>query len=276
MNKKSPFIRYLINFLIFVILETVAIMLVLKNSIVQKSEMMNIVNTVNGSAAKAVDNVFSYFSLKKVNNRLSEENGRLKEDNQALKEMIVEHMIPDRIDSPQSSYIFIPAKIISNSTDRLHNILIINKGEEDGIREGMGVITDKGVVGHIVQSTRHYSKITSLLDTDNSISAIIKKNNAFGILKWKGESVYHTTLNDIPIHTAFQEGDTVVSSGYSAVYPANIPIGTITGNFTDDGTNYDIEIEFLENFKSLKYVYVVKVKDLEEIESLMKEKEDEA
>ena len=79
MNKKSPFIRYLINFLVFVILETAAILLVLNNSIVQKSEMMNIVNTVNGSTAKAVDNVFSYFTLKGTNNKLSAENSRLRE-----------------------------------------------------------------------------------------------------------------------------------------------------------------------------------------------------
>lgn len=268
MNKKKEFIRYLINFFVFVTLEVAAILLIYNNSIVQRSEMMDIVNTVNGFFAKTINRVISYFSLKETNEKLSAENSRLNEEIWIMKESFATQNLPDLIKPAQSPFTFIPAQIISNHTGKLHNAIIINKGYEDGICEGMGIITELSIIGYVQNSTKHYSKVVSLLDKDNAISATIKRNNTFGIVKWNGKSIRKITLYDIPIHTEFKTGDTVVSSGYSAMYPPNIPIGIITGNYTQDGTNYNIELELFENYKKLKYVYAVKVRDMEEIKSL--------
>lgn len=268
MIRKKKFISYLINFFVFVILEVAAIFLIYDNSIVQKSEMMDIANTVNGSVAKTVHSITSYFSLKETNEKLSAENSRLQEEIWIIKEYFTRENIPDAIISAQSPFTFIPALIISNNTDKLHNVIIINKGHADGIREGMGIVTERGIIGYVQNSTKHYSKVVSLLDTDNAISATIKRNGTFGIVKWNGKSIHRIILYDIPIHTEFKTGDTVVSSGYSAMYPPDIPIGAITGSYTQDGVNYDIELELFENYKKLGYVYAVKVRDMEEIESL--------
>lgn len=75
-------------------------------------------------------------------------------------------------------------------------------------------------------------------------------------------------MHDIPVHTVFDDGDTVVSSGYSLIYPPGIPIGTVGGHRLRDGVNYDLTIDLFEEFSRLRHVYVVSRRDIEELNAL--------
>lgn len=273
MNNRKTYIL-LINLIVFLILETTALIMVSRNSIVQRSDMMRTISAATNSVAGAIGNVTGYFSLGKVNDRLTEENIRLRRENEALRARISGTPAPDSALENDALFDYIPAAIVSNSSDRTHNILIINKGRKDGIQEDMGVVTDMGIIGYVQTVGENYSKVSSILDTDNMASAILLSSGTFGVLQWDGISAKRTVLHDIPVHTEVPQGDTVVSSGYSLIYPAGIPIGTVTGRELRDGINYDLTVTLFEDFPRLRHVYVAVRKDIAELNALTGQKEE--
>lgn len=259
---------HLINLIVFMLLEAAALWLISRNSVLQRSDILKSISAVTNAFSSGAGNVGRYFSLGKVNRRLSEENVELRRENDRLRAALLSVSEPDSLPAGSSLFDYIPALVVSNSTDRLHNVLIINKGSRDGVEEDMGVVTDRGLVGYIQSVGEKYSKVSSMLDIDNMASATLMKSNTFGVIRWNGRTPRQTVLQDIPVHTVFSEGDTVVSSGYSLIYPPGIPIGTVQGRELRDGVNYDVTINLFEEFTRLRHVYVVSRTDIDELESL--------
>lgn len=270
MKGRNQYILHLVNFLVFILLEAAALWLISGNSVVQRSDIIKSVSSVTNTLSSGFGNISGYFRLGKVNRRLADENIQLRQENEMLRVALGNLAAADSLTTVSASPLFdyIPAQVVSNSTDRLHNILIIDKGRSDGIEEDMGVITDRGLIGYILSTSEHYSKISSMLDIDNMASATLSRSNTFGVLRWNGQSARRTILHDIPVHTVFEEGDTVVSSGYSLIYPPGIPVGTVVRHELRDGVNYDLTIELFEEFSRLRQVYVVSRRDIQEIEAL--------
>jgi rod shape-determining protein MreC len=104
-----------------------------------------------------------------------------------------------------------------------------------------------------------------------SIPAKITKNNYFGALVWDGEHANTADLNGIPFHIMVNVGDTVVTSGYSSIFPEGLMIGIISKWDQEGGTNfYNIKVDLSTNFRTLKYVEVVqntKQAELKKLES---------
>lgn len=246
-------------------------MLVSNYDTVKDWKLVQSLSSPINSLSKGILSVGDYFSLRKVNNRLSLENVALRNENEMLWNIIGRHA--EKADStfiPESNPLFtyLPAKIVSNNTDRLQNYIIIDKGVKDSIEAGMGIVTERGIIGYIVSVGDKYSKASSILNVDNTFSAELEKTGTFGTVKWEGRSADKVTMGEIPVHTVFDEGDTVVSSGYSLIYPAQIPIGTVVSKDLRDGTNYSATIRLFENFNRLKYVYIVKRNDIGSLRSL--------
>lgn len=273
MKGRNQYILHLVNLLVFILLEAAALWLISGNSVVQRSDIVNSISSVTNTLSSGFGNISGYFRLGKVNRTLADENASLRQENDMLRIALGNLAAADSLTMPPASLLFdyIPAQIVSNSTDRLHNILIIDKGRSDGIKEDMGVITYRGLVGYVLSTSEHYSKVSSLLDIDNMASATLSRTNTFGVLRWNGQSARRTILHDIPVHTVFEEGDTVVSSGYSLIYPPGIPVGTVVRHELRDGVNYDLTIELFEEFPRLRQVYVVSRRDIHEIEALTDE-----
>lgn len=268
MKGRNRYILHLINLIVFMLLEAAALWLISQNSVLQRSDILKSISAVTNAFSSGAGNVGRYFSLGKVNRRLSEENVELRRENDRLRAALLSVSEPDSLPAGSSLFDYIPALVVSNSTDRLHNVLIINKGSRDGVEEDMGVVTDRGLVGYIQSVGEKYSKVSSMLDIDNMASATLMKSNTFGVIRWNGRTPRQTVLQDIPVHTVFSEGDTVVSSGYSLIYPPGIPIGTVQGRELRDGVNYDVTINLFEEFTRLRHVYVVSRTDIDELESL--------
>lgn len=268
MNNGKSYIVYFINFIVFIVLEVIAVTMVTNGSIVQRSGIMETVSAVTNTAAGASWRITEYFSLGDVNRKLASENTALMIENDRLKTALEKVYVPDSLLLDDTVFDYIPAAVVSNSTDRLHNYLIINKGKRDGIKEDMGVITGNGIIGYIQSAGERYSKVSSILDTDNMASAILKSSNTFGVLRWDGKSVRKTILHDIPVHTEIPDNDTVLSSGYSLIFPAGIPIGTVTSAELQNGINYNVTITMFEDFQRLRHVYVAVRKDIGELEML--------
>lgn len=274
MKDRNKYILHLINFLVFILLETAAVWLISRNSVIQRSDILRSVSAVTNTFSSGAGNVGRYFSLGKINRRLAEENVALRRENDRLQAALSDLAVPDSLLTESPLFDYIPALVVSNSTDRLHNILIINKGKRDGIAEDMGVVTDRGIIGYILSAGEKYSKVSSILDIDNMASGTLTGSNTFGVIQWDGKSPRKIILHDIPVHTSFTYGDTVVSSGYSLIYPPGIPVGTVSGQMLRDGVNYDLTIDLFEEFSRLRQVYVVSRRDIQELNDLMDDQQE--
>jgi len=233
--------------------------------------MIQAANTTSAFFAGKWSGLLDWISLREVNRSLAEENASLMSENLFLKEIMNNIHMPTDTLSLGDNYSLIPSLVVVNSTGKQHNFLIINRGEEDGVSEGMGVVTPRGIVGFVQTVAGHYSRVVSLLDTDSKFSVILKKNGTFGSLAWDGVNYDYVMVYDVPLHTVVEVGDTLISSGYSAMFPYGIPVGTIRTISLNDGINYELQVELFEDFHSLRYVNVIGFRGQEQLYGLMNE-----
>jgi len=138
----------------------------------------------------------------------------------------------------------------------------------------MAVVTSNGIVGTVVNVSENYSWVMSMLNKHTRISGRITKNSQMGTIIWNGVDHMYGTLTDIPAHVKISKGDTIVSSGYSYIFPAGLMIGTITDYRVEQGDHfYTIPFKFSVDFNALQYVYVVRNLMKDEQESLEKSTE---
>ena len=148
--------------------------------------------------------------------------------------------------------------------------MLLNKGKKDSIRQDFGVISSKGIVGVIDNTSKKYATVISVLSTTSHISAQLKKSNHFGSLVWNGKSPYFVQLTSIPKIAPIKKGDTIITSGRSAIFPKNIPVGTIEDYNLDASENYyTIEVRLFNDMTSLEHVYIIENKDIDEINMLL-------
>jgi rod shape-determining protein MreC len=169
----------------------------------------------------------------------------------------------------EASFTFRGAKVINNSLNLTQNHLTINKGSNQGIKSGMGVFNEEGVVGRVKDVSSNFATVISLLHSELLISSKIKSNEVFGSTKWDGGDPGFAKLMYVPRHVVVKAGDLVVTSGYNAVFPEGIPIGTVTEVKPGADTNYlDITIELSTDFSRISYVYLVENLRQVELDSL--------
>ncbi len=160
--------------------------------------------------------------------------------------------------SRDPEYPLIPARVINNSLRRVDNYLTLNAGSREGVRPGMGVLSAAGVVGRVKVVSEHFATVSSLLHSKTFISAKIKRDNTFGSIKWLGDDPTRALLDNIPRQNKLVRGDTVVTSGYNAVFPEGLMIGVIDSFTKEPDKNFwTVQVRLAVNFSNLHYVYVV-------------------
>ena len=267
--------------LLFFMLEGLSALFIVKTNSYHQAALINSSNQLVASTLDASNTLTEYLNLRTVNNQLAEENARLRsavarqrqappvlnpvaEDSlllQALAQDSIE-VIPPTETSQDSAryeqYAFIPAKVVDNTVQRAKNYVTINKGRADGIVPDMGVISPEGVVGKVQDVSEHYALIASVLHTDMFISALVKRSSTLGSLQWKGQDSRKASLNNIPIHINVMQGDTIITSGFSGIYPPGINVGTVSEvRLEEDAAFYDIDVDLSTNFHQLSYIYIV-------------------
>jgi len=244
--------------MMFLALEAISLTLMVSFNDYQRVTFFNSSNNLFGSVYERFSNLDDYFSLGRTNARLAAENASLRKQLYMRVKNQENYPInrPDTVDAP--AYVFTSAKVISNSVNKQFNYITLNKGSRHGIKQDMGIINADGVVGVITNVSQNYSTGLSLLNKRLLIPAKITTNNYFGSLVWDGEHYNTADLKEIPFHVIVNVGDTVVTSGYSNIFPDGIMIGKIKKFDAISGTNfYDIKVELSTNFKTLKYVEIV-------------------
>lgn len=257
-------------FFTFLVLELICIRLIIQNNQYQGAQFFNSANALVGAINTLSQNMQDYFSLRDVNTTLAEENAelrkRLEQNNKAL-QTLAELQLNDS--AVINRFDFISARVVNNSTDRYTNFITINKGNDQGIKPGMAVISSRGAVGKVKMTSKHFSVITSLLNTNLRVSGLLKRTGHFGMVQWDGKDPQVIELNFIPRHVKPVLGDTIVSSGYSGVFPDGILIGTIDEiNLREEAPFYELRIRLAEDFRKLSFVTVIKSNLLHELDSL--------
>ena len=254
------------NFLLYLFLLLLSLVFTIQSHSYHRSKFVNSANLFSGGIYGTLSTVQDYFKLKTRNQNLIEENTRLREIVQANSEQFV---IEDYTSNPDASYSFVPAKVIKNSYSKTDNIITIKKGENDEITSDMGVITSKGIVGIIDNTSSSYSTILSILNSNFQTSAKLRNSNHFGTLKWDGKDPNVVEVSDIQEQAPVSIGDTIETSGHSVIIPQGIAIETVQNKTLDASKNfYTLTIRLVNDMTDLGHVYVIKNKDVEEIEQL--------
>ncbi len=246
-------------FLLFVLLEVIALLLISKNNYYQRTVMINSTSDVTGRLLEWYNNFEGYFELKNANQILAEENARFLNSKPGafLKTDTNTFYHNDSLYVRQ--YAYLTARVISNSTNRRNNYLKLNKGSLQGVDRDMAVVSPSGVVGQVIEVSPHFSSVMSVLNMNTRISARLKSSQQVGTLLWDGEDYRTGLLTDIPSHVRVHRGDTVVTSGYSHIYPSGELIGVVDDFSIGQGDNfYSIRVRFSVDYNKLYHVYIVK------------------
>jgi rod shape-determining protein MreC len=247
-------------FFTFLFLELFCAWLIVQNNAYQGSKFFNSSNGLVAAMNSFSQGVRDYFMLSEVNRTLSEENALLK---RKLSQQSITYVMPNntivRDSSNINQYEFFSAKVVNNHVDMVKNFITINKGSEDGIEPGMAVVSPLGVVGKVKLVSNHYGVVTSILHVDVMVSAVLKRTEYFGTVQWTGKNPDQVELNYIPPHVQPNLGDTVLTSGYNAVFPEGVMIGVIEKvDLNKDALFYDIKVRLSQDFRKLSWVTVVK------------------
>ena len=258
------------NLIIFLILEGIAVYLLATRNYYHNARAVNGVRWFTYGIEEKINNTRSYLRLHEVNENLATENTALRNSINRLvrNNSSVFFSVSDTI--YQQQYQYTSARLTNNSVNKQKNYFIINKGTRHGLEEDMAIIADGGVAGVIVGCSENFSVAMSVLNLDFRLSARIKSNGFFGSLSWDGRDYRKGTLSDIPQHVSVSIGDTIETTGYSAVFPEGVIVGTVI-DFEKPGSDfYNITVLLQTDYRKLHFVDVVankKKKELLELEN---------
>ncbi len=242
------------NFLVFIALEVAAFLLIGLHNAAPRSSMLSTANSFVAWQHEQLNEINGYFSLRSQNEQLAAENAELRN---AL-------CLRD-----SSDWHYEAAKVVQMTTNELHNYLTIDRGSKDGIVRGQGVRNSDGVVGIIRTVGPNYSVVLPIINTHTNLSCRFSKNDYIGTLQWDGKDSRFALLADVAAHMVVNEGDTIVTSGLSPVFPEGIPVGIVENSTLKAGDSYHtIRIRLNTNFKRLKYVEIVQNAHQQELEDL--------
>ena len=268
--RKSNLIYHLINAAIFIVLEVAALNMLRNNSPLQDTWFAKGGHAIMGTVWGWNHDIKEYFSLRERNDMLALENFELASRLAELEKYVADNknssLLPS--DGISKGYRYIPATIEKISNNTQHNYIIIGKGSIHGITKGSGIMTRKGAVGVIDAVGERFSYARSFKNHDMSISARLGKTGAAGPLVWDGKHSNCALLKEIPHHMVFSPGDTVYTSGYSSIFPPDIPLGITGESRIVNGSTYEIEVTLFEDYNALRYVTVVENLGKDEIKSL--------
>ncbi|MCX6301165.1 MAG: rod shape-determining protein MreC [Bacteroidia bacterium] len=255
------------NLIIFLVLEGIAFYLLSTGNNYHNTKVVKGIRGTTRGLEQKISNTRSYFRLRDINQELASENNSLKNTISRLmkKEDLLFFSVSDTIFNQQ--YKYSSAEVIDNSVNRQKNFFTINKGRKQGLSADMAVISGESVAGVIVGYSDNFSIVMSLLNLDFRLSARIRSNGYFGSLSWDGIDYKNVILSEIPRHVPVSLGDTVETTGYSAIFPEGIMIGVVSDFEKPGGDFYTIKVALKTDFRKLHFVNVIgNMKKTEQIE----------
>ena len=245
-------------FFLFILLQLISLRLLMSHNLVFESTFLKKTTEISGFFFAKEKNIKEYFFLKELNDALLKENVKLVKQNSGLNKIIQSHqlLLDDTIMHKTN---IIQARVLRNSWNKKQNFMIINKGASVGIKKNMGVINNNHLVGITYTVSDNFATIINLINTNlGGISAKIKNLGHYGSLKWDGKDFQKMQLHTIPKHAKIKIGDTIVTSGYTSIFPENINIGIIENYNLQENTNFlEISVHLFSDFTKIEHVYII-------------------
>lgn len=244
--------------LLFLALEVGAIYLIVNYNQEQKEIFINTTSIAATSINSKLDEITSYGNLRNDNDALRLQNKKL------IQQIILSNIKTqsegnDTLILDSVAYQVIATSVCNSTFNLKNNNLTLCNGSNLGISNDMGVITDKGIIGVVRNVSPNYARVMSILHSQSIIDCAIRRNNAHGSLVWNGLDPKVLSLIDIPKHISVRKGDTIVTSGYSTIFPKGILVGTITSVTLSDGSNsFNIDVTLFSDPVTVNTVYVIK------------------
>lgn len=268
------------HWFLFALLEVVSFVLLFQFNNYQGSVWFTSANFVAGKVYEADSKVKAFFGLADVNRQLTARNMYLERELTDLRERMAD-LTKDTAYYKKGemaklkNFRLIEAKVISNSLDKMDNLITIDKGAADGVKKDMGVACGTGVVGVVYLVSQHYSVVVPVLNSKSNISCAILGRGYFGYLHWQGGDPTIAYVDDIPRHAHFKLGSNVVTSGYSSIFPPGVLVGKILQVYNSkDGLSYRLKVQLSVDFGNLRDVCVIDDTVMEERVNVLRAAED--
>jgi len=273
------FIEKYSAFLLFILLQSCALYLLFNYNSFHQGALFSTSNWINGSLYSAEESVTGYFHLRENNEALLKQNNELELEIARLKSGLLHYTDTSGIALTRmkaaDEFSLIPGRVIQNSVSHLRNYVTLNIGKRDGVVPEMGVANAQGIVGVVSEVSDHFSVVIPVLNPQIRFSCKLKKLNASGSLVWDGEDRRFAYLEEIPPYVSVSKGDTIVTSGFSAIFPEGIMVGTVDeyeigedANFLKLKVRLSTRFDALSNVRVIRYKYRQELKKVEEEASL--------
>lgn len=259
MQQLIYFIKKFRYFLLFVLLEILALIFTINHHSYHTSKFINSANFITGGIYNKMTSLNEFFILKTENKLLIEENIQLKNllSKQNINTQKENYYVNDTLKYFQQ-YEYSEAKIINNNFTKINNYLTINKGSEQGIEKDFGIINSTGIIGVISNVSSNFSTVLSILNENSKINIRLKNSYHFGTLVWNGKNYNVLQITDIPRQAIIKIGDSIITGGKSAIFPEGINVGVITDFKLENNQYKEINISLFNDMSALGYVQVVK------------------
>ena len=271
--------RNLINFIIrystwfvFTFYVLISCILLAMGQSYQQAIILTSANSAVSEIYGRVADITGYFNLRSINSELQESNARLENEVLNLRSRLAEYMAiaGDSVEIPSvPRFDYESASVINNSIRHPRNYFTINRGTDQGVTTGMGVVDQNGIVGIVNVAGRNTARVISLLNETQHFSVKLKGTQFVGTLSWRGGDPTVAFMDEVPRHARFNIGDTVVTSGYSTTFPEGITVGTVMNRIKGKDDNfYILKLHLNSNFRNLSTVRVIKDAWKPELDSL--------
>jgi len=258
------FIRKYSNFLLFLLLQIIALSFLFRYNKYHEAAFMNVAGEFTGRINQRYSKVEYYFRLKKINEQLAAENEHLNqlrkenfESTDGNKKSVLDTVQTDSVREIRK-YTWMGATVVGSTVNTQVNFITIHLGSLQDVHPNMGVVSPQGIVGTVVNVSDNYASVMTLLHRQYKVVVKLKNGGDRGTVEWDGISPMFVTLKDIPKSAKIQIGDTVVTSPTSSLFPGNLTVGTIAEIVDDKSSNfYTLKIKPATNFFNIEYVYVI-------------------
>ncbi|MEO8721688.1 MAG: rod shape-determining protein MreC [Ginsengibacter sp.] len=271
------FIRIYFTFIFFLFLMGLSFYMIFSYNRYHHSVYSKVASEITGKISEKYDGIEYYFRLKRTNDSLVKANeilyNKLKQDYEipdTVNRTTIDNLNLDSIQQ-QRKYLYMQAKVIRNSVNLLNNYIELHRGSKQGISADMGAIDiNNAVIGTVVEVSDNYAVVMSLLHEQSNLSGRLKKGGETGIVVYDGKTPKILYLKDISRSAKINQGDTVVTSGFSDKFPRGLLIGFVKDIINDKSSStYTIRIVPAANFENLQFGYIINNLQKEEPQMLL-------
>ena len=261
------------SILVFLFLELICFVLIVQFNQKQSEVFYYSGSYFSGKILESYNKMTNYISLSEIADSIANENAALLEqmtNDRNLPLLVLTDTLKVEVDTGRTNqYKLHSAQVINNSINKNRNFFTLNKGAKDGIKPHQGVLTTRGIVGIVRRVSDNYSVAMSLLNRQSKVSGKISRNGYFGTLSWRSDDPTVLELSDIPKHANLIQGDSIMTSGFSTIFPPNIMVGRLENFVIEPGSNFfTSKVKLAEDLSNLNYVFVVEHLEKEEIQQL--------